>query len=470
MAASGMARVFEKADASLALVAQRLETDATRAFEGSAGLNPTRLLKRLAVLEEELPRLKAAAEKNAAMRRTVLGALHAQQCANQTEALELARRSNAAAAVHDDAASWRQAEAKAAQGLAKPHCIPAPPAAAPDSSSLAAATPRAPSQAPSHVGSAAAAPSPRYAAPAPAPAQSLDPPPPLATSSPAAVSELTYLRLSHSVRDGVSLDDLNTFWEVLRSLFVRRETRELQAAQLLALVPEICASPHSDLLADRHAKRLPSSRPVSLVFARCFCTGRAHVRGQCQAHAHSRGTRSPEATVERRAPDRRRGALTRPPGAKGEEDGACVCAADAACGTAPGADERYGAGVTGLASDARAGRRQPGRFPGGRGARCPAVGRSGFGRAHVARGSVGLVCGGSLLRLDPRASSSAGAIYRAARGRARFDLLRRIQRRLTGLYRISVIISAAISFHRYVSAKICEKRKNSNRHSNPKSV
>ena len=37
------------------------------------------------------------------------------------------------------------------------------------------------------------------------------------------------------MREGVSLDDINEFWSLLRSLFVRRETRSLQAAQLVAL-------------------------------------------------------------------------------------------------------------------------------------------------------------------------------------------------------------------------------------------
>ena len=37
------------------------------------------------------------------------------------------------------------------------------------------------------------------------------------------------------MREGVPLSDINAFWHLLRGLFIRRETLELQAAQLLAL-------------------------------------------------------------------------------------------------------------------------------------------------------------------------------------------------------------------------------------------
>ena len=49
------------------------------------------------------------------------------------------------------------------------------------------------------------------------------------------IGELQWLRLGSSVREGVSLTELNEFWSLLRSLYMRRETRSLQAAQLLAL-------------------------------------------------------------------------------------------------------------------------------------------------------------------------------------------------------------------------------------------
>ena len=56
------------------------------------------------------------------------------------------------------------------------------------------------------------------------------------------VQELQWLRLDSSLRGSSSLADLNEFWRCLRGLFVQRETRELQAAQLLALGEAI--SPH----------------------------------------------------------------------------------------------------------------------------------------------------------------------------------------------------------------------------------
>jgi hypothetical protein len=244
--ADGLLHALEKSDAALALVDQRLMREGTEAFTGPhARLNPVRLLKRLEALEAELPRLKEAARRNAAAKREILGALHAQQCSAQTEVLELARL--ACADVHEDEESWRDAEHVARSSLARNisaadeaaaanATLPAP---APESrhrptppSSCGSPAPAAAidAQPPIPAAAAAAAPSPPETLP-----QAVPPALGVPVTSPMEISEPSWLRLSGTVRGEVSLKDLNAFWAVLRSLFARRETRELAAAQLLAL-------------------------------------------------------------------------------------------------------------------------------------------------------------------------------------------------------------------------------------------
>ena len=224
--AAGLLRSFERSDAALALVASKLETEADQTFQGvNSRLNPARLLKRLQAIEAELPRLKEAAAKNAAAR-SALGALHAAQCANQANTLALARRAHAP--IDADAAAFDQAEAEASAGLSRfglssggdVSCASAPAEAgdlAPPS--LAPPPPTQPHTADEHDQLAAA------------PASGA---PPLSAVTPL-IGELQWLRLGSSVREGVSLTELNEFWTLLRSLYMRRETRSLQAAQLLAL-------------------------------------------------------------------------------------------------------------------------------------------------------------------------------------------------------------------------------------------
>ena len=222
--ASGLARVFEKSEAALTLVSQRLESDMSVAFKDHPNLNPLRLTKRLAALEAELPKLKEAAEKNAMARRAILGALHAQQCSNQAKAMELAGRASAPVQADDEA--WQRAEKDARSQLASNMAAAAP--AAPAPAAPAMATPSGPPpralRPPATTASSIVAVQP--------PAR---PPPLSAASDPSVISELSFLRLTPTVRDGISLETLNEFWGVLRSLFIRRETQELQAAQLLAL-------------------------------------------------------------------------------------------------------------------------------------------------------------------------------------------------------------------------------------------
>jgi hypothetical protein len=202
--AEGVLRSLERADTALSLVESRLNKSL---HATCATVNPTRLLKRLATLEQELPRLRAAAERNAAARHEILGALFAQQENNQLDIRQLARRADANIdqAMHD----WG-----AARGEAKAH--------------LSQCT-----------GSSIFAGAETDGKPWAGASQHLLVPPASADAAPSeassAVTELQWLRLTQEMRAGLSLAELDSFWRALRGHFVRRETRELQAAQLLAL-------------------------------------------------------------------------------------------------------------------------------------------------------------------------------------------------------------------------------------------
>lgn len=225
--AAGLLRQFERADTTLALVEQKLESEFSRTFQAeSARLNPTRLLRRLALLEAELPSLRAASLKNAAARRTILGTM-AQQVANHSDVIDLARR--AQAPVDADHEAFCAARECAASSLARlgidAGVVPTGDAdvAAPGAD-VAAPGADGPAQQPVH-------------APAPSGATA----PNVGTSSgggPAAadaVTELRWLRLPANVREGSTREEVSEFWCLLRGLFVRRETTHLAAAQLLAL-------------------------------------------------------------------------------------------------------------------------------------------------------------------------------------------------------------------------------------------
>lgn len=211
--ASGLLRSFERADASLALASQKLEGEFAQNFSGAADsrLNPMRLLKRLAALEEELPTLREAAEKNAIARRTVLGTLHAQHITNHAQMSALAQRAHAP--VDEASVEWKLAEQTASLCIAKTCSqekdVPPPPPEEEDEEAAATAI-----------------------APAPPP---LPPPVETIAAPPSTIPELQWLRCPASTRGNLTLAELSTFWGLLRGLFVRRETRELQAAQLLAL-------------------------------------------------------------------------------------------------------------------------------------------------------------------------------------------------------------------------------------------
>ena len=241
--ASSLLRSFERADAALSLAAGKLETEAGDTFTGAhARLNPARLLRRLSALEAELPKLKEAAARNASAR-AVLGTLHATINNNQQEALGLARRAHAP--IEADADAFDVAEVSARVGLAS---LPvAPPAAA----IFHDAPPPTPRNPPPPTPAAAATPAASEGAVAITAAA--PPPPPRAG---AAIGDLQWFRLGSSVRDGVSLDDVNQFWSVLRSLFARRETDCLQAAQLLALGVR---------MSDENARRMRILQALGLV-------------------------------------------------------------------------------------------------------------------------------------------------------------------------------------------------------------
>ena len=73
-AALGLQSAYDKAEATLDLVHQRLESDLSRSCTDQR-LNPARLLRRIAALQQELPQLQAAASANAATEREIMDGL-----------------------------------------------------------------------------------------------------------------------------------------------------------------------------------------------------------------------------------------------------------------------------------------------------------------------------------------------------------------------------------------------------------
>ena len=176
--ADSLVHAFERYDAGLSLIEGRLASE----LDGEGKLNPSRILRRLAALEAELPRLRAAAEQNAAARRQILAPLLGQQCANQEQALHISRRAQADVAGNES--RWRDAHAQALRGLAECGLM---------------------------QGQSAA----------------VEPAPPLAESGevhPATrVTEDQWLRLPKELTAHTSLVDVNRFYQCLRGHFVRRE-------------------------------------------------------------------------------------------------------------------------------------------------------------------------------------------------------------------------------------------------------
>ena len=110
MEAVGEPAWMEHTDAALSLAASKIETEQHSTFQGAnARLNPSRLLRRIAALEAELPKLKQAAAQNDAARRSVLGSLCEAQHSNQARTIALAGRAHAC--IDEDAAAFASAEA-----------------------------------------------------------------------------------------------------------------------------------------------------------------------------------------------------------------------------------------------------------------------------------------------------------------------------------------------------------------------
>ena len=207
-AALSLQSAYDKAEATLDLSHQRLESELARSCTDQR-LNPARLLRRIAALQQELPQLKAAAASNAAAERDIMDGLEATLTANHQATLELATR--AAADVSSEAAEWDAARGRLPEGG---HIE--------DSEDAACAT------------GAAAASSP----PPPDAHDELEPVMAAASRTAPAemqISEAQWLRLDGKQRAGHALAAMNEFWALLQGLFLRRQVREVSAAQLLAL-------------------------------------------------------------------------------------------------------------------------------------------------------------------------------------------------------------------------------------------
>ena len=191
-AADGLLRAFERTDATLSLVEARLDKSLNAEY---TTVNPQRLLRRLALLEAELPRLRAAAEKNASARRDILGTLTSQQVINQQGVLQLARRSHAQ--VNHDEAEWDIAHSDLEASF-----------------SSTADT------------SAGAGP----------------------TVADDYLTVEQWRALPSALRDGLTHGELNAFFGTLRGHFARRDVRELQAAQLVAFGMRIGDESHTRML------------------------------------------------------------------------------------------------------------------------------------------------------------------------------------------------------------------------------
>jgi hypothetical protein len=122
---------------------------------------PGRTLNIKGSLEEELPTLREAAEKNAIARRTVLGTLHAQHVTNHAQMSALAQRAHAP--VDEASVEWKLAEQTASLCIAKTCSqekdVPPPPPEEEDEEAAATAIAPAPPPLPPPVETIAAPPS-----------------------------------------------------------------------------------------------------------------------------------------------------------------------------------------------------------------------------------------------------------------------------------------------------------------------
>ena len=205
-AALGLQSAYDKAEATLDLVHQRLESDLSRSCTDQR-LNPARLLRRIAALQQELPQLQAAASANAATEREIMDGLEATLTANHQTTMALAAR--AAADVASDAAEWDAARNRLPEGG---DSIEEQDDAACATGAGAASSPQ-PGVAHDEPGPAAAEAS--RSAPQPADIAKMQ------------IAEAQWLRLDGKQRAGHALVATNEFWALLQGLFVRRQVREV---------------------------------------------------------------------------------------------------------------------------------------------------------------------------------------------------------------------------------------------------
>lgn len=205
-AALGLQSAYDKAEATLDLAHQRLESDLSRSCTDQR-LNPARLLRRIAGLQQELPQLQAAASANAAAEREIMDGLQAVLTANHQATLELAAR--AAADVASEAVEWDAARGRLPEGGDSFE----------EQEDAACAT----------GGGAASSPQPGVAhdEPEPATAEASRPAPQPAEIAQMQISEAQWLRLDGKQRAGHALAATNEFWALLQGLFVRRQVREV---------------------------------------------------------------------------------------------------------------------------------------------------------------------------------------------------------------------------------------------------
>ena len=211
-AALGLQSAYDKAEATLDLAHQRLESDLSRSCTDQR-LNPARLLRRIAALQQELPQLQAAAAANAAMEREIMDGLEATLTANHQATLQLAAR--AAVDVASEAAEWDAARSRLPEG--------GEPIEAQEDAACATGAGAASSPQPGGVA---------LDDPDPTAADASRPAPQPAEIAQMQISEAQWLRLDGKQRAGHALAATNEFWALLQGLFVRRQVREVSGSPL----------------------------------------------------------------------------------------------------------------------------------------------------------------------------------------------------------------------------------------------
>ena len=204
-AAVSLQSAYERAEASLDLASQRMESEFSRSCTDQR-LNPARLMRRIRALQDELPKLQKAAAANATAEREIMDGLREQLASNHKATLELAARAGADVAA--EAAQWEAAMSSLPDTCEDDNY----------SEHVAYAT-----------GGADVPPTPSSMM-----SQTREPDP-LAPTAEMQIPEANWLRLDAKQRAGHTLADTNEFWVLLQGLFVRRGVREVSAAQLLAL-------------------------------------------------------------------------------------------------------------------------------------------------------------------------------------------------------------------------------------------